>query len=146
VGVTQPLERLIADVANPANQTGGPATRVAARRGSVRSAAGAAAGPRTEVVAADIADERDPAHTRGRMTAPATCPCRPSPPNPKAQYQFTLLDASGRILKKIGAPIGRLGNGGAIAEVASTSLPRASTIELLAGDRTIASAPIRRTP
>jgi len=84
-----------------------------------------------------------PAQTGARSFAPVTCPCRPSPPNPKAQYQFALLDASGRILKKIAAPIGRLDTGGAIAEVAFTSLPRARTIKLLVGDRTIASAPIR---
>ena len=126
-----------------ANQTGGPAKPVAAGRGSARSAGRAAGAPRTEVVVAYIADERNPAHTRGRMTAPVTCPCRPSPSNPKAQYQFALLDASGRILKEIGAPIGHLDTGGAIAEVAFTSLPRASTIKLLADGRTIASAPIR---
>jgi len=129
--------------ANPANQTGGPANPVAAGRGSARSAGRAAGAPRTEVVSAYIADERNPAHTRGRMTAPVTCPCRPSPPSPKAQYQFALLDASGRILKKIGAPIGHLDTGGAIAEIAFTSLPRASTIKLLADGRTITSAPIR---
>ncbi len=63
--------------AQPENQTGGPANRVAAGRGSARSAARAAGEPRTEVVVADIPDERNPAHTLGRIFGPVTCPCRP---------------------------------------------------------------------